>query len=145
MLNEYCHNIDFVGPVRDDGRFEFKNGNNYLGVWNKTQLFENLGKYACLILASRGEAAPLVVPEAMACGLSLVLSQQSTANMVDKPWIKIIDIYNDNYLKNYLLADIHNIIIENQKQRFDIKNFAQNTYDWNVIADDYIEIIKNCK
>jgi len=143
LLNNLCSNIDFVGPIRQDGIFEFKNNNSYLGVWNKQQLYDNLGNYACLILASRGEAAPLVVPEAMAAGLSLVVSKESSANLEKKDWILQIDINDVNYMNTHLNDDINNMIKNNIKYRKDIRNYAINKFNWDIIAEDYLKIIKN--
>ena len=63
-----------------ESRFNTQNP-NYLGEWSKEKLYNNLTKYANLVLLSDGEAHPLVCLEAMSAGLGLVLSEWATANL----------------------------------------------------------------
>lgn len=140
-INQLCSNVDFVGPIRDDGRFEFINGNSYLGVWSKEKLYQELTNYSALILLSRGEAAPLVVLEAMAAGLSLIVSSESTANLDSKEFIHVVDIHNQEYLQTSLYKDVKRVIDDNKMHRLAIRDYAANKFDWKKVAIDYLDII----
>jgi glycosyltransferase involved in cell wall biosynthesis len=65
--------IDFVGNYQDS-TFDLRRP-NYLGEWTKDILYKNLSHYGNLVLLSDGEADPLVVKEALICGLGVVLSE----------------------------------------------------------------------
>jgi hypothetical protein len=83
-------NLIFVGN-KDDKNFNYHK-NNYLGEWDKTDLYSKLSNYANLVLLSDGEADPLVVKEALICGLGLVLTKTASANLdLNLPFINIID------------------------------------------------------
>ena len=67
-------NIDslwFAGNIVDE-RYDTKN--NYLGEWTKDQLYKELTDYGNLVLLSDGEAHSLVIMEAFAAGLGVVIS-----------------------------------------------------------------------
>ncbi len=85
---------DFVGPLddRDDALLELARGPAYLGAWTREEIRERLTGYAALVLFSAAEAQPLVVAEAFAAGLSVVLSPQAAEN-VDRslPFVTVIE------------------------------------------------------
>lgn len=132
-------NIDFIGPVID-GRFKENNTCKYKGIWTKPDLYANLTEYRCLVLLSDGEAAPLVVPEALSAGLSLVVSETAAANLdTSLPFIHVLP----NGSLNEMAAETINIAIENNsKYREDIRKYAKDHFDWSVICDEYINIAK---
>ena len=134
-------NIDFVGNYHDSP-FNCKN-DNYLGEWTKTTLYNKLSSYNNLILLSDGEADPLVVKEALICGLGVIVSECSSANLdLDKPFIDVIP--NDK------LDDIEYIqtIIEKnkevcKKERSNIREYGVSKFDWENIINNYINLIEN--
>ena len=81
-------NIDslwFAGNIVDE-RYDTKN--NYLGEWSKDQLYKELTDYGNLVLLSDGEAHSLVIMEAFAAGLGVVISEYARANLdLDKKFI----------------------------------------------------------
>ena len=78
----------FAGNIVDE-RYDTKN--NYLGEWSKEQLYKELTDYGNLVLLSDGEAHSLVIMEAFAAGLGVVISEYATANLdVDKEFITVI-------------------------------------------------------
>jgi glycosyltransferase involved in cell wall biosynthesis len=130
--------IDFVGPVTDNN-FKDNNTCKNIGVWNKDQLYGNLTDYSCLVLMSNGEAAPLVVMEALAAGLSLVVSGTSSANLPASPFISVVkDEDIDDNLPDIINTQIHN----NNRWRKQIRQLALDYFDWDVIAKEYITIIE---
>jgi glycosyltransferase involved in cell wall biosynthesis len=140
-LANACRNknhIDFVGPVID---YAFKENETckYAGVWAKPDLYQNMTNYKCLILLSDGEAAPLVVPEALSAGLSLVVSPTAAANLdTTLPFIHVID----GPINDSINETIGTAIEDNNKYRDDIRKYALDYFDWDVVCDDYIKIVK---
>lgn len=130
--------IDFVGPVVDD-RFKENETCKHLGPWDKPNLYKNLTNYSTLVLFSDGEAAPLVVPEALSAGLSVVVSECASANIDrDLPFVTVVpdDVIQDNF------PDIINKSCEeNHKYRKEIRSLAESHYDWDIIAKEYVDKI----
>lgn len=130
--------VDFIGPVIDP-RFKKNQTCKYGGVWSKPDLYNNLTEYKCLVLLSDGEAAPLVVPEALSAGLSLVVSRTAAANLdLSKPFIHVLD----GPLEANAATAIKKACEENHLYRNEIRQYALNHFDWDVVCDEYIQIVK---
>jgi len=141
-LANICENkcmVDFIGPVID-GRFKENNTCKYGGVWTKPELYNNLTNYKCLILLSDGEAAPLVVPEALSAGLSLVVSETAAANL-DRS-LPFIHVLPNGCLNESAIPVIQKAIWNNTKYRADIRKYAVDHFDWSVICDEYLGIVE---
>jgi glycosyltransferase involved in cell wall biosynthesis len=133
--------LDFAGNI-DDHRFNV-NRSNYLGEWTKDYLYKNLSNYSNLVLLSDGEAHPLVCCEALMCGLGLVISECSAANLdVNKPFITVI---NNSDLNNIDL--IKSEIIKNQEisnlMREEIRQYGLDEFSWESIVKKYVTVIEN--
>lgn len=133
-------NIDFVGPVSDNS---FKEGNTtrYLGSWSRELIEKKLTDYNTLVLLSRGEAAPAVVVEALASGLSLVISKSASANLEKHPFITVLDDEEDD--PNVIISAINNSIRQNNEYRKLIREYASNNFDNSMIMREYLDIINN--
>jgi glycosyltransferase involved in cell wall biosynthesis len=131
--------IDFVGqnhctdfnPLKED----------FLGMWNREQVFSKMTEYANLILVSNSELQPLVCLEALSCGLGLVISKSASQNLDESlPFISVIEdeqIKNKKYIKEKIL--------ENRKfcsaiNRQEIVNYAK-SFSWENIAKKYIKFL----
>jgi glycosyltransferase involved in cell wall biosynthesis len=127
---------DFVGPA-DSIKFKVDNRHvRYLGEWDRAEVHTNLTNYSCLILFSDGEAHPLVILEAMAAGLSLVISKEASANLdTGKPWIHLCESADE------VVEHAEKAIRENHLYREQIRQYAQENFDCSVIAQKYIEMI----
>jgi len=140
-LSNLCHghcSIDFVGPIIDHS-FKENTTCKYAGVWTKPNLYNNMTDYRCLVLLSDGEAAPLVVTEALSAGLSLVISKTAAANLdLSLPFVKVIDKQKDEEIVDIISETIEN----NEKYRIDIRKYAESTFDWSVVCKEYIDIAK---
>jgi glycosyltransferase involved in cell wall biosynthesis len=131
--------IDFVGNM-DDDRFN-RNRSNYLGEWDKPTLYKELTNYSNLVLLSDGEAHPLVCCEALMCGLGLVISECSSANLdVNLPFIDVIPnekIKDINYVSE--------LILSNQKKslslRREIRNYGIENFSWSRIIKRYLDTV----
>lgn len=130
--------LDFVGPIVDKN-FTYNNLSTfYLGSWDRDQVKHNLSNYKAMILLSDGEAHALVVGEALAAGLSLIISEEAAANLDRSlPFIKILEKDND-------VIDVsRKIILQNKENRLSIRKYAEDNFDWNNIAKKYIVIIND--
>ena len=150
LLQTLDLNIDFIGNCADP-HFDTSDP-HYLGEQSKQDIMDNLTAYANMVLLSKGEAHPFVCLEAMAAGLGLVISEQSTANLdLSQPFITVIpdekcgDYYDeetsgkDGYIKEK--------IEENRKislgMRKEIREYCRTNFDWDHIIPEYIRIIDN--
>ena len=132
-------NIHFAGNYHNSS-FN-TNNSNYLGEWSKSTLYENLTKYANLILLSDGEADPLVVKEALIAGLGVVVSECASANLdLNKSFITVIP--NDK-LNN--ISFIEEQIIMNREisinMRPQIREYALSKFTWSSVIDSFLQNI----
>lgn len=70
----------FVGPVESEiraavERFGMQDAVEFLGSLSRTEIIDELGRCACLALASLQETAPMAIAEAMAAGVPVVASR----------------------------------------------------------------------
>ena len=135
----HLNNIDFAGNYDNTIALPSR---GYIGEMTKEQIYENLTDYANLVLLSDGEAHALVIMEAFAAGLGVVVSEYALENLdLSMPFIDFIPenkIFDVDYVKQ---------IIENNKKkslenRLNIRNYAQNNFDWDLIIKRYLGEIK---
>jgi hypothetical protein len=134
-------NVDYVGDC-EDNKFNTSNS-NYLGKWTRHQVHKNLTKYINLLLISKGEADPLVVKEALICGLGIIINVSSAENLdITQKFITIID---DNKMDD--LEYINKKIDENKNicanLRNEIRDYGIKTFSIQLIIKDYIDIINS--
>lgn len=131
--------LDFVGPLADKNFKETENC-NYLGSWTTEEVRQKLTNYSTLVLLSEGEAAPLVVIEALAAGVSVVISKAAAANL--DTTLPFITVLSEEELEN---NDISKIILDsvegNNNYREQIRNYALKNFDNKVIIKQYLDII----
>lgn len=130
--------IDFVGNFHDSS-FDTKHP-HYLGEWTKDVLYQEMTHYGNLVLLSDGEADPLVVKEALMCGLGVVLSECSSANLETNDFVTLIPD-----AKLHDLAFVENEIRRNREvslsKRQDIRDYALRKFSWLSIVDTYMKIL----
>ena len=135
-------NIDslwFAGNIVDE-RYDTKN--NYLGEWSKEQLYKELTDYGNLVLLSDGEAHSLVIMEAFAAGLGVVISEFAKANLdLDKKFITVIPekkIKDIDYVEGQIIRNREYSI----KHRDEIREYAKE-FEWkNVLQKHYLPSIQ---
>ena len=130
--------VDFVGPSIDPNYRDTETC-KHIGHWSKPELYNNLTNYSTLVLFSDGEAAPLVVPEALAAGLSVVVSECASANL-DKE-LPFVTVVPDDVIQEDLPDIINESCENNSKYREEIRKLAEDYYDWDVIMEEYVEKI----
>jgi glycosyltransferase involved in cell wall biosynthesis len=136
--------VDFVGPL-DDPDFREGKTTKYQGVWSLPEVYQRLTEYSCLVLISKGEVAPLVVLEAMAAGLGIVVSESASANLHPQDFIKVLP---DDILTNATPANqqivcesIEQLIQTNPLSRPEIVAYAQEHFDFSQIIKSYSRIV----
>ncbi len=139
LLDGHSAQCDFVGPMDEDTGFAV-NGKNtqYLGEWDREQVCCNLTRYACLVLLSDGEGHAAVVSEAMAAGLSLVLSPEASHNLdLSRPWIYVVDREQKD-----ITDVIQQAVRDNPAYRSQIRQHCRQHFDWSVILPRYIGFLE---
>jgi glycosyltransferase involved in cell wall biosynthesis len=137
---QHIKSIDFVGNYASSP-FNTSSA-QYLGEWDKPQLYQRLTDYANLVLLSGGEADPLVVKEALMAGLGLVISPCCTANLdLSKPFITVVPWEKIKDVKY-----VEKVIEENRRtslaMRADIRAYALSRFSWESITDCYLGFIR---
>jgi glycosyltransferase involved in cell wall biosynthesis len=134
--------VDFVGPWSRGQVTDFVESSTtrYLGEWDRETVYERLSEYSCLVLASESEAAPLVVPEALAAGLSVVITNACTANLDAQPFIAVL---NDGDSGDIAVQRIVEMVDINAGRRADIVEYARSRFDYRLIADAYTRIVED--
>ena len=130
--------IDFVGNFHDSS-FD-QTHPHYLGEWTRDTLYHHMSHYGNLALLSDGEADPLVVKEALMCGLGVVLSECSGANLDLKDYITIIP---NERLED--IAFVEQEIIRNREisvsKRDEIRQYGLSVFSWSTIVDRYLNML----
>lgn len=140
--NQFKVPIDFVGPCENAEFLKVVKDHpycKYLGAWSKLDLSDKLSSYNTLVLMSDGELAPLVVPEALVAGLSVVCSESASANLSRSK--EFIDVLPDNSFEEYTYGRIASQINNNPMHRPEIQKYAKH-FNWNSIAVELEEAIK---
>ena len=135
-------NIDslwFAGNIVDE-RYDTKN--NYLGEWSKEQLYKELTDYGNLVLLSDGEAHSLVIMEAFAAGLGVVISEYARANLdLDKKFITIIPekkIKDIDYVEGQIIRNREYSI----KHRDEIREYGKQFAWKKMLKEHYLPSIE---
>lgn len=133
--------LDFVGPYdrREEPAFLEAAGSAYLGPWQRSEIYARLSEYSCLVLLSRSEGDPLVVKEALAAGLCVVITRASCANLSDEPFITVLpDAETDaQTIANAVQAAID----ANATLRPQILDYSRR-FDYGAIVPRYLRIIE---
>jgi|TARA_B100000035_G_scaffold314935_1_gene333046 glycosyltransferase involved in cell wall biosynthesis len=134
-LFQSIESLWYAGNIADD---RFDQSKNYLGEWSKEILHDQLTEYGNLVLLSDGEAHSLVIMEAFASGLGVVVSQYATANLdLDREFITVITedkIHDIDYVEKEIVKNREYSVAH----REEILEYAK-TFDWvNVIQNHYV-------
>jgi glycosyltransferase involved in cell wall biosynthesis len=139
-IYQTLNNIDFVGNYHNSN-FDITKP-HYLGEWTKDVLYKNLSNYVNLVLLSDGEADPLVVKEALICGLGVVISECASANLdLTKDFITVIP--NGKLLDlNFVDNEISKNRLISVKKRDEIREYGLKHFSWKSIIDTYNKLIR---
>lgn len=130
--HKYCNldNIDIIGP---DGNHL----KNWKGEWTREDVFSKLTNYGNLLLLSDGEADPLVVKEALICGLGVVVNKTSSKNLQQSEFITIIDDNDMNNL-NLIQEKIEENRVISLNIREKIRKYGGDNFGWNNLIKTYL-------
>ena len=137
--------LDVAGPYDSAEEPEFVENEtvSYLGSWDRQTVYERLTEYSCLVLLSRSEGDALVVKEALAAGLSVVVSEGASGDLSPHEFVTILP-------ESALTADpvceaIQTAIDANAHLRPGIRDFALRRFDYGVVLREYLQIIGRFK
>jgi glycosyltransferase involved in cell wall biosynthesis len=127
-------NVDFVGPITDNS-FQPGATCKYLGEWTREEMRDKLTEYKVLVLPSLGEAHALVVPEAIAAGLTVVVTHAARANLYGCPNYKILPDDLDDMIPslNDALAYSYDRSMQSQ--------WGRERFSWDTILKEYTNIV----
>jgi hypothetical protein len=129
--------IEFVGRYSPTTTFD-KLHKSYIGEWTTEEKYENVTKYANLMLLSDGEnGTPLVIKEALVSGIGVVCSKYAAYDLDESlPFITVIP---DNKLDD--LDYVENVIKENRNisipMREKIREYGVKNFSWETIVNQY--------
>ena len=133
-------NIDrvFYYGRTSPGFESFSSHKNYCGEWTREKLYQDLTLHDNLVLLSDGEAHALVLNEAMAAGIGIVVSELAWSNIDrDLPFVTVIPenlVYDSEFVTRELERNAI-ISIENRKS---IREYAKR-WSWsNIINSLYV-------
>jgi hypothetical protein len=137
------HEVSFIGPEGNSQQFDFSSS-QYLGPWNKSQLYENLTQFGNLVHLATNEGAPLVILEALSAGLGVVTTLNASANLDNSlPFITVIPD-EKMFDAEYVLAAIRQNREISLSMREEIREYARKSFSWSeVVVPIYATLIEN--
>lgn len=133
-------NVDFYGKCEDR---TFTELSCFKGEREHNDMLTIMSEYGNLVLLSDGEnGTPLVIKEALMCGLPVVTSSRCVDDIDSS--LPFIDIIPDDKLND--LVYVEYIIKENlkkQSQQREIRKYAEETFAWEVLVDEYIKTVQS--
>jgi len=130
-------NIDFIGRMEYG---KFSNRTNYKGEMLREKLNIEITKYSNFTLLSSVEnTTPLVVKEALICGLGVVVSEQVSVELDSS--LEFIDVIPEDKIED--LFYIRNILKKNKeysvKNRNQIRDYGTRTFGLaNILEFEYV-------
>jgi glycosyltransferase involved in cell wall biosynthesis len=103
------------------------------------ELRELYGSHDVFIMPSVGEGWPAVVPQAMACGLACLISEETFEGYGQDPQTFLICERDADVIAR-MLAELVAGKIPAQKLRKEISDYAMNVWDWKRTANTYVDL-----
>ena len=124
---------DFFGPDYQEVELNQSLKKMYKGEIDRQKLMENLCQYSVLILMSNSEGQPLVVAEALAAGIPVVVSKAASANLdLNQPFIHLVE-------DESTLGSVVQMAIQQRDNLSDqIRHYAEMNFDFEQLVDRYI-------
>jgi glycosyltransferase involved in cell wall biosynthesis len=128
--------IDFIG--QNSCKIFDPSKTDYLGSWNRSQVFNSLTDYNNLVLLSELELQPLVCLEALSAGLGLVISSAASQNLdASLPFITVVeqDLIKQPDVVSQAIYNNRDICLHIGREK--IREYAKK-FDWNNLIQKYI-------
>jgi len=124
---------DVVGPDYGEIAPSPELRERMVGAWDRETVHERLCEYSCLILLSTSEGQPLVVVEALAAGLPVVISPACTGNLdLSQPFIHVVE--NDDQL----IPAVQKAIAQRDGLTDQIRAYAEQNFDYDSLVQRYL-------
>lgn len=124
--------LDFVGPAGDED-LALEHQSMKVGEWTREEVQRRLTEYSASVLVSHAEGQPLVVAEALAAGLSVVVSPACAQNLdTSLPFV-----YPVSDQAEWTNA-INRAIAENPHHREAARAYAAEQFGYDGIVRDYV-------
>jgi len=138
-LYQAIDRMDFAGPHGDE-KFDQTRA-NYLGEWTREHLYAHLSDYASLVILSKVEvAAPLVVLEALVCGLGVVVSEAASVNLDARlPWITVIPERKITDI-DFVAGEIARNREISLRHRAQIRAYGIENFSWEKLVPRYADL-----
>ena len=122
------------GPVRPDS-WDLPNV-HVLGQLSQQTIAELFGASDLLLLPSVGEGYPLVIQEAMACGLSVICGDRTArADPRASQWLRGVKIeLSDPRASASRCSAAIDSLLDTPPDRAEMANYAAKTYNWTTMA-----------
>lgn len=136
LLTDAGIGCDFVGPLGDDA-LDSEHAHLHLGEWTRQTLHDKLTDYSVLVLYSEAEGQALVVVEALAAGLSVVVSTQASQNLdLSQPMVTVVD-GEENLAEACKAAIAHS-----DRHREQARQYALDNFDYDNLVFKYESLLK---
>ena len=138
-LYQTIDSIDFAGPHSEKKFHQMRA--NYLGEWTREHLYAPLSDYANLVVLSRvGVAAPLVVMEALVCGLGVVVSEAASVNLDTRlPWVTVIPEEKITDI-DFVAGEIARNREISLRHREEIRQYGIDNFSWEKLIPRYADL-----
>jgi glycosyltransferase involved in cell wall biosynthesis len=124
---------DFIGPNYGEIEPSEALQKSMIGEWDRATLHIRLCEYSCLILLSKSEGQPLVVVEALAAGLPVVISPACTGNLdLNQPFIHVVEKDED------LIPAVRKAISQREELTTQIRAYAEQNFDYDSLVQRYV-------
>lgn len=128
--------VDFIGHA-DTVVLETNANAHHLGSWDRATLHGRMTEYSAFVLCAKAEGQALAVVEALAAGLSVVLSPAAAYNIDPSlPFVHIVRTDDE------ILPALEAAIAQNPEHRRAARAYAIETFDYERVLDEYVTILR---
>ena len=125
-----CH---VVGPDYGEIQPSAELRDAMIGEWDRQTLHQKLCEYSCLVLLSKSEGQPLVVVEALAAGIPVVISPPCTGNLdLAQPFIHVVE------QDEQLVPAVMQAIAQRDALTTHIRAYAEHNFDYDSLVQRYL-------